>query len=820
VNTKTKTGPKSGTESLEIRTSSSCAAPGGLETDERIVAAWVAKLGLESSLSARPSAAGSGGWHNLESELRGLLEILDERKAMETGERPEENARPCPDHARLLLRQGLRSAILELARQPEVEDPALLDALDTVDHCLPAASEVGEGSEDLRHSWDSGGEIDAIIQRLPVAIWIYDSAGNLLSMNAAAATTIGTTLEEVRPLNLFRDVAPRRVLASPGGVPLRVEEFPLVRALNGETIHRQEMVVRATGKQGNYLVDAAPLRDSEGRVHAAMAVLIETTDQKRMPAELSASVAAITSLGERTPLLMWRCTPDGTYNYLNMAWLEFTGRPLAQAVGDGWADSVHPDDRGPRLRAHRNAIRHATPFEITYRLRRHDGVYRWLTDHATPIHDESGRFLGFAGSCVDISERVASLAELEIEHERIKDASRRKSRVLTALSHDLRTPLNAVALSSEILCLMNSDRRENETRECCETIRHSVRNVMELLDDLLDLNRVEAGDSAPNPSLFPIAPALEEVFAPAEFEARTKGLEAVLDCSCLAGMSLEADRAKLKRILANLLSNAVRYTSRGSVTLRAALDGQDLRFSVEDTGIGIAEADLDRIFEEYIRLNEDREQPRSGSGLGLAIARRLAHVVGGRIELESVPGLGSQFTLALPRALLRPAGPVATAAPRSDAAPHAGLTRNNRPVLVVETDPASRRLLAKLLGWAELRVVTAADWGEVLAAAERESPCVLLLDDRVVPDSDLARLQTVRQAPDGEVTPVILIADHATPKIERALRSGAVEACITRPVHWEELRTALLRVVRKSAPAAGERPPILTETTRSVSDGP
>ena len=199
---------------------------------------------------------------------------------------------------------------------------------------------------------------------------------------------------------------------------------------------------------------------------------------------------------------------------------------------------------------------------MVYRLIRADGHYRWITDRAAPYHDARGTFLGYIGSALDITDRIDLEAKLEQQ-------SQHKSRLMAALSHDARTPLNAVVLSAKLLESQAKDQDDPEVQECLTTIQNSVKNVLDLLSDLLDLSRIDAGATLAETSRFELRATLAECLSSIEPQARAKGLDVRLEAGPLDGARLDTDRAKLKQILSNLLSNSLRYTESGHIRLFA-----------------------------------------------------------------------------------------------------------------------------------------------------------------------------------------------------------------------------------------------------------
>jgi signal transduction histidine kinase len=185
--------------------------------------------------------------------------------------------------------------------------------------------------------------------------------------------------------------------------------------------------------------------------------------------------------------------------------------------------------------------------------------------------------------------------------------------------------------------------------ESLRAVRHSIGNVLELLSEMLGLSRLEAGQTRVSRTTFPIRPALEECLATIRAHARVKQLICVLEDCDAANLEIETDRVKFKQIVSNLLTNALRHTERGEVRIAVKAAPDAVLVHVVDTGEGIASEDHGRIFEAFTRLESTHGEPHEGVGLGLSIARRLAEILGARIELESAPGTGSKFTVRIPR---------------------------------------------------------------------------------------------------------------------------------------------------------------------------
>ncbi|HEX8198938.1 MAG TPA: ATP-binding protein, partial [Isosphaeraceae bacterium] len=463
----------------------------------------------------------------------------------------------------------------------------------------------------------------------------------------------------------------------------------------------------------------------------------------------------------------------------------FRGRPPASEVGDGWAAGVHPDDRPQCLAAFRAALARREPFELTFRLRRRDGQYRWISGRGTPLVDARGTFLGVLGSCLDITAQVELQASLQQQKEMAEEASRHKTRLMSALSHDARTPLNAVVLSAQLLELHCRGIDEPEVLECLRTIRNSVGNVLDLLGDLLNLTKIDAGALPPEPSRFELLPVLTESVSSIEPQARQKGLDVRLEPGELAGVVVETDRAKLKQILSNLLSNALRYTERGHVRVACHRTADQVRIAVEDTGVGIAPGDQQRIFDEFATLEHARRPAGEGTGLGLAICRRLANLLRGEITLESVPGQGSTFTLALPAAVLTtaPADVNPTATPT--ATPPSGA------ILVAEDHLTSRQTLAKVLRRLGYHALEAGNGRDALDLARRERPLAILMDVNMPVMDGIDATLALRADPATRDIPIFALTGDVTVVNQRRIGEAGVNGYLEKPVSWDALKHTL-----------------------------
>lgn len=385
----------------------------------------------------------------------------------------------------------------------------------------------------------------------------------------------------------------------------------------------------------------------------------------------------------------------------------------------------------------------------------------------------------FAGQSALAVVNARLFRELETKSAELEVASRHKSEFLASMSHELRTPLNAVIGFSEVLLdKLFGDLNERQ-EEYLRDIWQSGRHLLELLNEILDLSKVEAGQMVLEPTTFPVAAALEYALALMRERAAAHRISLRLD---VAGDldTVEADELRFKQVALNLVSNAVKFTpDGGEVTVAARRAGEQLLVTVADTGVGVAPEDRERIFESF--QQGPREAPKAeGTGLGLTLSRRMVELLGGRLWLESEPGVGSSFSFTVP--LPHPDG-AAPVPEQRDA--------GQRTVVVVDDDRASLDLMTAYLTGSSVRVVTARDGEVALRLVRRVVPDAVVLDIRLPHKDGWEVLAELKADPRTAAVPVVVasIVDDRP----RGLALGAVEYLL-KPIRRDDLYAALHRL--------------------------
>lgn len=313
---------------------------------------------------------------------------------------------------------------------------------------------------------------------------------------------------------------------------------------------------------------------------------------------------------------------------------------------------VHPDDQARHLDAMKAHLRGDADFySAEYRMRGDDGVDRWVLNRGIGQRDESGHMYRVAGSLTDITVRKEAEMALRDAKEQAEAATRTKSQFLANVSHELRTPLNAIIGLAEMLREEAEDSNDGDLSEPLQRIVSAGRHLLHLINDLLDLTKIEAGRLDLYMEDFHIPPMVHDVATTARALATANDNQLVVECDDDLG-KMHSDITRVRQILLNLLSNAFKFTEKGTVTLSAErstdVTGDWLSVKVSDTGIGMTEAQVDRLFQEFSPADNSMTRKYGGTGLGLAISRRLCGLLGGAITVESEFEKGTTFNVRLP----------------------------------------------------------------------------------------------------------------------------------------------------------------------------
>ncbi len=385
-------------------------------------------------------------------------------------------------------------------------------------------------------------------------------------------------------------------------------------------------------------------------------------------------------------------------------------------------------------------------------------------------------------------EMQAQNVELQQQRLAVEAASRLKSQFLSNMSHELRTPLNSVMALSRVLMLQAKTKLSDEEVDYLAIIQRNGKNLLTLINDILDLSKIEAGRMDIKPRFFSPGQTLENILESIEPLAAEKQIKIRQDISATL-MPLESDEIRVTQILQNLIANAVKFTLAGNVTITAKSDQKKIFIQVADTGIGIAETDLPHVFDEFRQVDGSSSRRHEGTGLGLAIAHKAAWMLGGELSLKSKLGVGSTFTLTLPLAWQ---GQVRSLE-RITAAQPVGGKPVLKTILVVDDDPRVAEMIAGYLIQEGYHTLIAASGEEALKLAASERPFAVTLDI-IMPDMDgWEILQGLKNNPETRDIPVIIVS--VSEEKETGIALGAV-GYVPKPVSKKMLITEIRKIKR------------------------
>lgn len=418
-----------------------------------------------------------------------------------------------------------------------------------------------------------------------------------------------------------------------------------------------------------------------------------------------------------------------------------------------------------------------------------DGSLYWLHETVVPFREPGGRIGKFVKICTDITERKASEAERERAN-RAEAANQAKSEFLAHMSHEIRTPLNGVI---GMLDLMLATELNVDQRRYGKLAKNSASLLTSVLGDILDLSKIEAGKLDICESEFNLHDTVEEVMDMLAQPAARKGLETAYHVDPDVPVTVRSDAERLRQIIVNLVSNAVKFTERGTVVLRVTVDSRNagsatVRFTITDTGIGIPRSRMDRLFKAFSQADASTTRHYGGTGLGLAISRQIVGLMGGAIGVESEENRGSTFWFTLP--LISTQRQI-EASLRQPPDPH-GLR-----VLVVDDNDAQRLVIRdQLMSWGMV-AETATDGEDAMriltAAAEQHCPFQIALVDREMPRMDGAELAMALRSSDALCQTALMVLLSPEDELEpRRWQSMGFAGCMSKPVRQSQLFDAIM----------------------------
>lgn len=665
-------------------------------------------------------------------------------------------------------------------RQPVVsEEQELQNSFRTMEDSLQRSFEaletrVAERTAELcqsKEAWER--TFDSMVD----PVFIINSSYQILRINQAALERLG----------IGRDEALKRPChALLCGYDCPPDFCPQQQTLADMASHEIEVHLASMG--GDFIVSTTPIFDTNGTYEASVYVAHDISERKRIERVLQRTQYTI---DHSTLAIVW-INRAGYFVYSNHAWQSLIGYSAEETLQMG-PPEINPDHhRGSWWDEHWQQLREVGSIKLETILIRADGSQvpvEILANHV--VFDDTEYNVSFVS---DITERKQREAELEQAREEADTANQAKSVFLANMSHEIRTPMSGVIGMSQLLRFTELTAEQQEYLTSIET---SAENLLSLINDILDLSKIEAGKVELEYADFSLRKAVSDTVTTQRSRIFQKKLELTIELDAAIPDILQGDQLRIKQILLNLLSNAIKFTEQGGITITAQLVAQygdqiTVLLTVSDTGIGISPEAMDKIFAPFTQADSSTTRKYGGTGLGLTICRKLAELMGGRIWADSVPGQGSRFHLEVPF-LTRHQSTL------DEALSDPGLqTWQGQPlkILLAEDNLINARFITVLLERMGHQVVSVEDGSQAVERWQKEPFDCILMDLQMPVMNGSEALRAIRSSEriEGRQTPIIALTANALRGDRERLLAEGFDGYVAKPLTVATLASELMRL--------------------------
>ena len=568
--------------------------------------------------------------------------------------------------------------------------------------------------------------------------------------------------------------------------------------------------LRRLARHAGVLIEQARLNNERTLRHARRKGMAETFDvEDERKTSLAESEGRFRHLVEDVDDVLFEQDPEGCWTFLNASWTRATGFSVQESLGRHYTEFVHPDDAEASKARRAGLIRDGTHEGVhAARYTTKDGRWRWLEARVRRNLGSNGETVGTVGTLRDVTVRMEMGEELAKASDQALRSTALMSEFLATVSHEIRTPLNGVL---GLMTILQDTPLNDDQRGIASSAQRSAEALLTLVNDILDLSKLEADRLTIDLVPFDLYGWAREVTAPSFARARAKNLTTQLTFDPRLPGRLTGDPARCRQILGNLLDNAVKFTDRGRVTVTltpmVTAEGRSMvRMAVSDSGIGIPPEKQGMVFEKYRQADASTTRRYGGTGLGLAICRQLATRMDGAVGVESEVGKGSTFWFTIP---LVAAESAESAEPAAAADANGGAQARPQPppqqavplVLLVEDNPTNQFVARRLLEKAGCRVEIVNNGAEALDRVPTQPYAAVFMDCQMPVMDGYEATRRIRQL-DGPVAaiPIVAMTAHAMAgDRERCLESGMSDY-MSKPLKPDVLSAALRRALGQTQP--------------------
>lgn len=663
-----------------------------------------------------------------------------------------------------------------------------------------ACVDISERKRAEQNLQESNVILRSVIESTPDVVFVKDLQGRIVVGNSTFASFFD------RPLEALIGKSDRELWDGEMAAWIREIDLRIMRSGVPETF--EEEVPHPEGTQ-TYLTTKSPWYDAGGRVIGLIGLARDISDRKQAEEALKESEERFRQLADTINEVFWLSDPHRIeIFYASPAYEKIWGKSLSdlynrESAAD-WFDSIHAEDRHRVLTALSQGAE--CEYQLEYRIIRPDGQVRWMRDRAFPIRNEAGKVYRLAGIAEDISEQKAAETALrqlnaELEHrveqrtrelqtakESAEAANQAKSVFLANMSHELRTPLNGIMGYAQIL--QRSSEIPSDSKKDLRTIYQCGSHLLTLIEDILDLSKIEAGKMELYTSEINFSEFLQGVIQICQIRAKQKGIAFNYQLSSSLPVCIHTDEKRLRQVLLNLLGNALKFTDRGAVTFSVesetlSKDGGncEVSFQIRDTGIGIASEQLETIFLPFEQAGEISRRAE-GTGLGLAIAQKILQLMDSHLNVESRLGEGSLFSFVISVAT---SNKLEVSSSVTSLSSIIGYQGRKQKIAIVDDRADNRSVLVKFLEPLGFEIEEASNGREGLTLAYRFKPDLILVD-LVMPEMDgwemVRHLRASSQLPN---TVVIACSANVSERDRARSEQSGCNDFLSKPIEIETL---------------------------------
>jgi len=639
---------------------------------------------------------------------------------------------------------------------------------------------------------ESEARFRSLVEDIPnVAVQGYALDGTVLFWNLASELLYGYSSEEALGGNLLDLIIPSEMKC---GVTEAIRQM----GESGEPIPASELLLKRKDGSRVPVFSSHALLHPIGRPPELFCLDIDFTELKHAEEALNRSEERLRLIFKGSNDALWDWNAENNEIFYSSRWWEMLGFAVDEFPSDAnlWESLIHPDDKEHVGEFFADALKNGPDaYEVEFRLQHKDGHDVPVLSRGFILRDADGRAVRVSGTNSDLTEIKGVEAELRQAKAVAESANRAKSEFLANMSHELRNPMNGVLGMTQLLEMTELT---EEQRNYVTALNLSGKNLLSLINDILDLSKIEAGKITIEPVVFSLHNCINDVALMQKSVIHEKRLKLDLDVAEDIPQFVMGDQLRVKQILHNLMGNAIKFTSQGGVTISVQLlEQQDssllLQLAVRDTGIGISPENLDKIFMAFEQENGSTTRNYGGTGLGLTISRRLTELLGGSISVESTLGAGSCFKVNLPFAVVEESE-------ATEESPQKAVVCWDGPpmrILYVEDDQVNIFLGRAILNKLGYEVTVAENGRECLDALGQEKFDIVLMDVQM-PDmnGEEAMLEIRRQEKDSPVhQPVIALTAYSSRQEKERFLDEGFDGYVSKPLVIEELIHEMKRVL-------------------------